>query len=681
VNIAFGKRKGIERRNISLQEWILWGLLVVMVGYMIYCIFAHLIPYRLNPDSVADTTYKQIAWKQKTLFPSGIYGSNESLTNRPILLYWLFYGISGDFILSYQLECASMLLLLLLALFWLLKEMELSPVSCMFAMCLFVEWVAWDTMTHVVYPDDANANQMLTILITLALRTHIRRTVKESTDVHSWGIRIRVICMSLIAAIIGYTTLKLAIMLYIPMLIMDVFTITSNFLKKKPNGYIDRFMVIDSFLLLVINVLFYGLLVHFHSNSFHPLSFRIASVYDWMNWDVISTQLSCLLVVCGFGTGGSPTSPEGIRFVIRGLFSLVALITTINVIKKDRQSVPMFYSISAIIMLAVEILSASTDVTLPRYYLVITFAIPIACAIALNKITQVNNIRTNRALVAASTFCVVALFSCVVYAEQKICVPTNGLIPVAEYIQDNGYHYVTSRFGDDYYIKGLTNGEVEAQHYYSPEDLSGSDWLANTNRFCQEFQGEPNILLLTDDEEHSIIERQNSATRLLADYAQKVAEFSEYNLYALTENPFTLVKKIEASEAGLPPEGENRAEDYPTDLGYQFRDATLNDQNELVSNGTEGCILWGPYTDSVPGVYDITLHYVVESCGENENGIFDVALDAESVMSVEFSADEQTALLDDISIEGGHNFEARVTVPSGMVIRIQYIEYERVAGR
>lgn len=144
-----------------------------------------------------------------------------------------------------------------------------------------------------------------------------------------------------------------------------------------------------------------------------------------------------------------------------------------------------------------------------------------------------------------------------------------------------------------------------------------------------------------------------------------------------SEEPTAAEDTAEVALAGLPDEQTDKKTDHPTDSGFMYGNAEVDASGELVSNGQEGHILWGPYSKSVPGTYDITLHYSVDSVTESDEGIFDVALDTEQAAEARFTSQETSVTIEGVTIEGGHEFEVRVWVPAGMIVRVQSIEYER----
>ena len=116
----------------------------------------------------------------------------------------------------------------------------------------------------------------------------------------------------------------------------------------------------------------------------------------------------------------------------------------------------------------------------------------------------------------------------------------------------------------------------------------------------------------------------------------------------------------------------------PVAYGFRCQNAAISSSLELISTGASGYVLHGPYSQSVAGTYDITLHYEVEKAPDGAEGVFDVALDAEQIAAAPITAENESVTIEDVAIDGGHRFEVRVYVPDSMVVRVRSIEYERV---
>jgi len=91
--------------------------------------------------------------------------------------------------------------------------------------------------------------------------------------------------------------------------------------------------------------------------------------------------------------------------------------------------------------------------------------------------------------------------------------------------------------------------------------------------------------------------------------------------------------------------------------------------------------MYGPYTESIAGNYNITLHYTVEylnGISTDSKAAFDAALDSQTCCGIICESDENSATLENVSIDAGHKFEIRVYAPRGIRINVYSVEYERL---
>ena len=107
-----GKLRSLNKRALipTLLDVVLLAALVCAVVYVQYVNFTKLNPFGLDSDYVNEISFRQASWEQKTLYPEGFWNSSESFITRPVLVYWLFYELTKNFLLSFQLENACMFL-------------------------------------------------------------------------------------------------------------------------------------------------------------------------------------------------------------------------------------------------------------------------------------------------------------------------------------------------------------------------------------------------------------------------------------------------------------------------------------------------------------------------------------------------------------------------------------------
>ncbi len=91
--------------------------------------------------------------------------------------------------------------------------------------------------------------------------------------------------------------------------------------------------------------------------------------------------------------------------------------------------------------------------------------------------------------------------------------------------------------------------------------------------------------------------------------------------------------------------------------------------------------MYGPYTESIVGNYNIKLNYRVEylnGASIDSEAVFDVALDSQSYRSITCEKNENSVTLENVNIYDGQKYEIRVFAPKGVRMYVYSIEYERL---
>ncbi len=672
--------KDMKRRTM-ITEIILGCCLLSALAYTGYLIFAKLDPYCLDSDVVNEISYRQASWEQKTLFPKEFYSGNESLGTRPILLYWLFYGITHNFLLSFQLEDMCTLLLELALIGRLMRELALSRNIRLLCLFMFVVTLPAAIRYMNYWWMNANVNFAMIVFVVLALRLVLQKAIEDQRT--RGKVLIPLVGILWLAAVSGYGTIRLMMWVFFPVMVLDVGRALLNYMKNVPQNKANLVMAGVSIAAACLNIAFYAVFLHFHGDLIYTPAVGIVDAADWLDWDVISEQLYNIIAIFGLAETKAAGAFGLAKFLLSACVAGLELVSVLWLFfwkKADpkRRDLAWIWLIGVIVTFIYLVISNGYAPI--RYYTTGALLLPVLSGCAISDWTDKGSGRVDNwpCLVIAAGIAVFLGANIRMDAIQFFASPPY-LASVAAYIEDNGYKYVTGSYWNAGVIKGYSNGAVEALHCgVQPEHietLTPYFWAIDGRGFSEERDGVPNILLLTDDEETRIEERNGAVSRMLRENAEKVQEIGQYNLYALKQNPFVLTQRY---NAGLPPKTMSNKTVYPDNEGFIFSNAEVNDKHELVSNGTEGCILWGPYSESIPGTYDVTLHYSVDSFADSDEGTFDVALDSLRVADCSFTARKTSVTIKGVVFESGHTFEARVIVPSGMIVRVQSIEYERV---
>ena len=145
----------------------------------------------------------------------------------------------------------------------------------------------------------------------------------------------------------------------------------------------------------------------------------------------------------------------------------------------------------------------------------------------------------------------------------------------------------------------------------------------------------------------------------------------EYSVYIAEKNPWD-------GKSGLPGENSEKSVDYPYSSGFSSIAGEIQDNGALiVKNEEDGYVLYGPYTITKKGTYNVRIYY--EIADTIENAFCDVCINSgETELSRETINKNGITELKNVEIPEGETFEVRVWMPKDNEIQIEKIEYERI---
>ena len=376
-----------KKRQVNSFEIILGIFLLMVITYTGYLIIVKLSPYALNSDLVNEISYRQSCWEQKSLFPRGFVGSSESMATRPVLIYWIFYGITHNFLLSYQLEAISTFICLLCALYYLMKKLNICRVLRFLGLCMFVVCLSDKTKTVSFWNMNSYVGFIISVLCTLAIRISLRDLFSESKETRWWMIGIYLIILFLLSFALGYGTIRMALILYCPLLIFDCVGLIKNYFKGQRQNLTEIRLSILTAALLLVNVLTYVISCHVYPDSLVKPEFWIADVGRWLSWDILSSHLQCIVTIFGIKGTGSLKSIQGLLFILSSLVALIEIISIIWLMRKKKEADRAFEVIWYWLLVTVIIagfLIVTGSLAVERYYCMTGILLPVLCMCTIN---------------------------------------------------------------------------------------------------------------------------------------------------------------------------------------------------------------------------------------------------------------------------------------------------------
>ena len=661
------------------EQWVFYSLLLVFLYFFCYWVY-HLFAAPLSScsDYVNEASYLQLSFEQKTLFPYNYRQPSELLLTRLWPVYWIAYALSHHFILSYQIMNVAGQLLMVAASVYLMKQLKLRRTAIVLTLCLL--WFS-NAQRLVLFMIPAYQGMTACALLSLAYLIKLD---------NRWETEGRFFCKSLapyyavliaLAVYFGFVTIRLISALYIPWFAVNAILVFRKYTQKRSIDTRSLYSLGLSALLTAVALAAYAICMLTCRAYFNPLPMSIANPAEWLSWDRLSTQLQSLLSALNLSDGGASLR-DILKFGLSALFVLFQLYAAYFTLRfgenRHRKMIVVFLCVTTVILFFLQIVGEANGFS-PRYYVISSVFSLLVCGIFVSEQSYHNQFRIIPVVLIVGFMVVYKAVNPVLYTDVSQ-IHEKELIAITDYMEDNDYRHVTASYWNSAPIKGYSNGAIENQHCLAVEAFQPFLWLIDAAKFTDRLSGEPSILLLTDDEEAYLLE-DRAGSQMLAQYGRKVHEIEEYNLYEFTENPLILYDTIGSSfTSALPLDGQTQKTVYPDFTGFRIAGAEFEGPHSILSSGeSAGFVLYGPYQRTIEGVYDFILHYeILSQENPQEYGYFDVAVDAKEVKSTVLMAGGTTASLENIQLQGGvHVFETRVSIPEGMVIRIQSIDYIR----
>lgn len=403
--------------------------------------------------------------------------------------------------------------------------------------------------------------------------------------------------------------------------------------------------------------------------------------FQAFSFDRLETLILGFLDVLGYRSGGKIFSTHLLYNVSCGLMVLTLIASFVYLCGKHaglnrNEQIVVIFSVGAIVVFTLFYLLTNMKF-LSRYMIPnLLPALPVVGIFALKLPWK----RQAKATVCALLAILITVSSFMLLSQRSEERDANKLKSIAGKLVSEGYHAGYASFWHANVLTELTDVQIEAYTFIQGSDASSTDsnglyaWLQLKGHFENPPQGKLFAVFSTKEFETWPL------TQVLEGRSEVFYQDRYYTVY--TYDSYEELLEIGIQNSAGPPLDQEEKTVYSSHAGFIYKNAALNENGELVSDGTAaGYVLYGPYTRSVPGTYDITLHYAVEDYTESDSGVFDVALDGEQYCETPFIPAENTAVLKNVEIDEGHLFEVRVFVPEGMIIRIQSIDYKRVENQ
>lgn len=666
------KRIDNPRKNAQYMEWLCLAIMVIKIGSLLIFNLTRL-KYVVDYDSSAALAQVMEIWKQKTLFLENWAYQTNPFWDSSVLLAVPFYGITKDIFLSYGLSNNCLILTFVFFFNQICNDLKLNHTYKYFSISLF-----FTVFTHhqLGYADCLFTNaayygwRVLSVIVLLSILVGLSTGRLLRQELGSG-----ILCMFLLFWSGASSGSYVLICGVFPLVLYVIWTYLVRDLSivkilKEPQFIVLSFSALVTLAGMVfVKILYPGEII--------GTSTKELSSADDLLINTGKSLVGILELLGGISSVEHPMifSKLGIKTLLGLSVVSTLFIATWYVMKKSVRTYTYDHSPSTQYSMMVLWLLGSNFFFLSyanltygqgtfeyRYWLLPITPIFLMIGIFLTDLGQCKKTLSQ------------AIFICVFFASILFSVQTtisyyqanNGADflqeVIAEILEEKNIEtlYVVDSTIDARILRILTN-DFEIVPVNS--DLSLHGWGAKKDGFNND-----EIAVLAQGEVVSTNPVLKNACNLQCSF-----EYRQYNLYNCDAGVFNF-------HSGLPMPEESAEWDSLTEYGYCITSdiGTINGAGEVASYGnSEGYLFYAPYSESVPGIYDITLHYAIDTWTEGTAGVFDVALDTQSYSAIPLDMNAESVTLEQVKIEAGHSFEARVWVPSGMVVRVQSIEYKR----
>ena len=340
-----------------------------------------------------------------------------------------------------------------------------------------------------------------------------------------------------------------------------------------------------------------------------------------------------------------------------------------------KKSVPRYASYGLMVFLIDSLALNALNVTYGsptyeyRYHIIAMFFVLVMAGTLMGKAWDVKNILLKNTLIFAI---LAVLTGTIIFGdictdkEIKACSNAEDLAEINKMLVDDGVKTAVV-FGNESVNEGRQlrafADDVNIIVVYDDWSTSATEWGGVRYAFDNANQKGKAALLLDMNDIDKI-------PAYLMEGAKPIDMIENIGVYEYEKSPFDF-------ETGLDDY------DYLVDLpyrGFERGNSTVQEDGSVLSDGTFGSPIFGPYYDGVDGIWTYTLEYEIESEKEENKGetTFEIVSDEKIIKQMKLDADKTKAVLEDVEINSDmHRMETRVTAQDGTIIRIKSVTMER----
>ena len=240
--------------------WISFSIiLIIIISYLNIKKFVYL---NFSDPSSEMFEYIKAIWAEGKLIPHYWRHSNELLIRRNLFTAIPIYAITHNLYLTYSINSIITIILIVVSFIFMLNKIGIERKYIPITICIFLSMYSYGDAQTLLFVTQGYANFAIIMFITLAAMSD-RLTI----------ISIKMLVfISLLALYMGICGVKMTLLLYIPLAVVEFIIYFITYLKEKSikNSYLHH--LIYTFILLFFNM--FGILIYlkYFSSKFFSLS-------------------------------------------------------------------------------------------------------------------------------------------------------------------------------------------------------------------------------------------------------------------------------------------------------------------------------------------------------------------------------------------------------------------------
>lgn len=460
----------------------LFLLIVFLTAYIDYTFVG-----AYSSDGIVDMNYAQLVWEQKTLFPSGWYSTTEIFVNRPFFFPAFFYGVTGNFLLSYVLGIIAAGLLFSMITYQYLRFLEIDRAASFFGLCCF--WGLFATwLYHFVFQAYYYSGVFSVIILTLWAYQSKKKILRYMT--------------LLSAFMFGLASLRMVIFLYLPLLLMEIIHIVNN--RNEINVNLKNLLYPLG--LLSCNVFGYMVLCHVVKKHFAVFWGTAHIEFYQSAQDVFKAMISTIERIMD---ALQLTDPIMIVIVVMAILGTIYCTITSKLTLKCKQAIFFFCLSEAFVFVSSCLLNGLSSELTQRYHISVTFLITFMLIFLFNNMLKQHMRATIAAALSILIYGIGSNQGLIMYPEHftnnkqaeflaEYYTYTSCEMMVADYLRQSNVGRAYATYWNAEPLKLYSNGSIETGHFNS--DLAPFLWGTEKRLYEQgEYNDTVAIVVRTDE--------------------------------------------------------------------------------------------------------------------------------------------------------------------------------------